>query len=426
MLYNKSGTPFYKTAVRIQNAMRPIMEELAELSRCPAPLHIPNGDKPPSSNLADKPQIGDLEPTLHVLNLLVSLDTIQDELDLSVEHDPLASLLNFEMPKFKPRLVQAQPASPDVKQVKTKIKNVKHERKAKRVANADALDSAPGFRAPRTRRAIAEAAKIETKAIKPSKKGIKSKRPTTILLGQLEVPMVNDVDNHQSFKMFDAGWILPPDQKRGGRQSLDRSTLPPPRKRIKTGLYSLLILMNPFSLNNFFFVFSGISESHTTARNFESRDTANDKVEHPMQPEKNAQETSVNDPALRSESKPRLQIVSNLESFNPKISAIVKNADGTIIIETLDTPSIRRAKRKAFVSAISAVPSTTTKPSKSRDTNPDVEMESELSSLSGAGSEVHDEPVTSHEAKPLNEKPQPRDTTTVGAVQLPLEGGTLG
>jgi hypothetical protein len=409
MLYNKSGTSFYKTAVRIQTAMRPIMEELAELSRCPAPLHIPNGDTPQSSNGADELQVGDLEPTLDVLNLLVSLDTIQDELDLLVEHDPLASLLNFEMPQFKPPPIPTQIL--DAKQAKAETKNVKRERKTKGVANTDALDSAPGFRAPRTRRAIAEAAQIEAEAIRASKKGIKLKRPTMIPPGQLNVPpMVNDVNNHQSFKMFDAGWILPPYQKRGGRQPIDRSVLPPPRKRVKTGLYPLHDRLFPNKI--------WVSpEFQTSTRNVEVQVTTSNNVERPTQLEKLTQASSVNHSPLSSESKPLL------ETFDPKISSIVESADGTIIIETLDTPSIRRAKRKAQAFAASAIPSTSTKPLQSWKTNADVEMESELSSLTGVGSEVHDEPDTSHETMPLDEDSQP---TTVGAVQLPLEGGTLG
>lgn len=65
----------------------------------------------------------------------------------------------------------------------------------------------------------------------------RKKRPSMTLPGRSEVPpVVSDVDNRDSFKMFDAGWILPPDHKRGGRlPPVDRSIQPPPRKRAKTG-----------------------------------------------------------------------------------------------------------------------------------------------------------------------------------------------
>lgn len=47
-------------------------------------------------------------------------------------------------------------------------------------------------------------------------------------------PLVTDVDNKGSFQLFDKGWILPPEQKRGGRRPVERQPLPP-KKRVKTG-----------------------------------------------------------------------------------------------------------------------------------------------------------------------------------------------
>jgi len=57
------------------------------------------------------------------------------------------------------------------------------------------------------------------------------KRGPLILPGHSEVPPVVDkVDEYRSFKMFDAGWILPENQKRGGRAAVERKPLPPKRK----------------------------------------------------------------------------------------------------------------------------------------------------------------------------------------------------
>jgi len=57
------------------------------------------------------------------------------------------------------------------------------------------------------------------------------KRGPLILPGRSEVPPVVDkVDEYRSFKMFDAGWILPENQKRGGRMAVERKPLPPKRK----------------------------------------------------------------------------------------------------------------------------------------------------------------------------------------------------
>jgi NAD-dependent histone deacetylase SIR2 len=57
------------------------------------------------------------------------------------------------------------------------------------------------------------------------------KRGPLILPGHSEVPPVVDkVDEYRSFKMFDAGWILPENQKRGGRTAVERRPAPPKRK----------------------------------------------------------------------------------------------------------------------------------------------------------------------------------------------------
>ena len=65
------------------------------------------------------------------------------------------------------------------------------------------------------------------------------KRSSLSLLGRTELPpVVLDVDNRDSFKMFDGGWILPPDQRRRGRMPVDRSLQLPPRKRARTGTFS--------------------------------------------------------------------------------------------------------------------------------------------------------------------------------------------
>ncbi|KAH9939113.1 uncharacterized protein BXZ73DRAFT_89157 [Epithele typhae] len=44
---------------------------------------------------------------------------------------------------------------------------------------------------------------------------------------------VRDVGSWDSFKQFEQGWILPPEQKRGGRRVVERGPAPPPRKRQK-------------------------------------------------------------------------------------------------------------------------------------------------------------------------------------------------
>jgi NuA3 HAT complex component NTO1 len=72
----------------------------------------------------------------------------------------------------------------------------------------------------------------------PSKRSrVRSKRASTILPGHTTVPpVVDDVDNQRSFKMFDAGWILPAGQRRGGRAPIERKEREDaPRKKPRTG-----------------------------------------------------------------------------------------------------------------------------------------------------------------------------------------------
>lgn len=57
------------------------------------------------------------------------------------------------------------------------------------------------------------------------------KRGPLILPGLSEVPpLIDKVDDYRSFKMFDAGWIFPENQKRGGRTAVERKPLSPKRK----------------------------------------------------------------------------------------------------------------------------------------------------------------------------------------------------
>lgn len=69
-----------------------------------------------------------------------------------------------------------------------------------------------------------------------SKKSAPRKRNSVVGLGSLETPLViSDVDNKSSFKLFDQGWILPANTKRGGRSMAIENQPGPPRKRSKYG-----------------------------------------------------------------------------------------------------------------------------------------------------------------------------------------------
>ena len=229
-----------------------------------------NGD---THGLDNIPPIGDLEPPLDVLELLTSSECFKENLNMEIGDNPTVSLFNYEFATWKP-----PPLEPEgiVRSRKERTKP-KRDRKAEveraranKLAAADdwegeeeierrkaqerelqaALDSSSGFRIPRTRSALAAAAAFEAEAHGSSVFGDdieistdsgtanrSRKRASIAPVGQTSVPrVVNDVDNRDSFHMFNAGWILPPDQKRGGRASaMDRSAVPPPRKRPRTG-----------------------------------------------------------------------------------------------------------------------------------------------------------------------------------------------
>jgi hypothetical protein len=207
----------------MQTTVQPILEDLVSLRH----------QHPHADNVEDS--IGDFEAPLEVLRLLVSQEQIQDAVNLLLETDPLTSLFDYELGRIKPPPPPPPPKSKPGKKKGTKVS---------KAAEPGALDVAPGFRAPRTRRAHAAAAAFEAEAtvggveeiqeVQEAGAGEATKKPAKLrTTGQPE--LVEDVDSQGSFKMFDAGWILPKGQKRGGRQGVERQLLPPPRKRMRTG-----------------------------------------------------------------------------------------------------------------------------------------------------------------------------------------------
>ncbi|RPD57252.1 hypothetical protein L226DRAFT_614349 [Lentinus tigrinus ALCF2SS1-7] len=229
-----------------------VVEEKPNITATPEP--VIHDDNPPP--------IGDLEPPLDILDLLVSEEAVRHDTDYIMTSAPIQSLLNYELPLIRPppppppplpaprqKIQKPQPAKAKIDR-KTAIERKKQERK-------QALDASPGFRAPRTRAAMAAAAAFEAEATGsgthsqtpeleesvagPSSSGGQtpgSDRPRRGRKSAAEkvkdVPIaVEDVDSRQSFKMFEVGWILPAEQRRGGRAPLERGPVPPPRKRAK-------------------------------------------------------------------------------------------------------------------------------------------------------------------------------------------------
>ncbi|KAF8196835.1 hypothetical protein K438DRAFT_2121282 [Mycena galopus ATCC 62051] len=100
VLYNKEGTTFHRAALRIQASAQPILAELNKLSSSPNLRSSEQIDGTAAPWTA--PLIGDLEPPLEILDLLLSADAIKDESELILSADPITSLYNFEFQKRKP------------------------------------------------------------------------------------------------------------------------------------------------------------------------------------------------------------------------------------------------------------------------------------------------------------------------------------
>lgn len=254
MTYNKPTTPFYKVAQKIQTTAEPILAELHKLSSRQAP-----NDQGVETQEVFLSEIGDLEPPLPIIDMLLSDESFKEDIDLILNKDPLASLYSYELPKMKPPPPLPPPPPPKIKiDRRAALARKRQER----------MDKGPGFRAPRTRRAAAVYAQFEeevgeqTSAVgtaetsatvtitqpeagpssqparaeggTPSKSGRKPKRsiqPGT----QAEAPqMVEGLDSRQSFAMFDKGWILSPDTRRGNRPRQPPPPAPTPKKKGKT------------------------------------------------------------------------------------------------------------------------------------------------------------------------------------------------
>ncbi|KAG6885752.1 hypothetical protein C0993_010264 [Termitomyces sp. T159_Od127] len=272
ILYNKPGTPFHKAALRMQNAVPPIMQELCQ-------------SKDPTNYSETNPAntIGDLEPPLGFLELLLSPESIQSDMELQLDDTPLASLFSYALPKLKPPPPPPLPPTPPPPR-QPKKRGRKPRKKTGDVVDGDGItdvtqgvmgvdaaeDSStlvmstrvPVERLPtggihrlsgtsRQEQRISEELLEESSpppasAVSVSASPSKRERISRQSRSKNDaLPLVEDVNNHQSFKMFNEGWILPPEQKRGGRVSVDRQNVvvtPRPRKRMRTGIVLASVL----------------------------------------------------------------------------------------------------------------------------------------------------------------------------------------
>lgn len=250
MRYNKPGTPYYKAAQRIQSNSATVLAELSDL-RTSAPSELLTHNETIANGLV-QPSVstmGDLEPPLDLLNLLVTPD-IADEISIVFRTDPLQFLLAYELPEFKPRPMA--PVQPTASYRKTK-----RERKAKSgkkraeqhvvapVALATEADSemamfgssafnSTRFHAMSAAVAETDPATTPTAAMAFASPGLEVTSETEQVLGKrkrtkpaplhpgAEAEVLTDINPKDSFALFDRGWILDPGVRRGGRTRLER------------------------------------------------------------------------------------------------------------------------------------------------------------------------------------------------------------
>ncbi|KAK0450017.1 PHD-zinc-finger like domain-containing protein [Armillaria borealis] len=226
--YNKAGSSYSNTAKRILNAAEPIFTELQE--QC-----LPQSSEYTPAEGAM--EVGDLETPLPMLELLLSKEAMQDDVKYIINEDPLSSLFNYELGQIKPPPEEMMPATMKRKRDR-KAENARREARRAEQAAANA-----GSRAPkRIRRATSNTTDNELDEQGQGQEGSddlpKATSSTSVLQylpsGQMSTPLlVDSVGHRDSFLMFEAGWILPEGQKRGGRSSTLTATQPtpvPPKK----------------------------------------------------------------------------------------------------------------------------------------------------------------------------------------------------
>jgi hypothetical protein len=186
--------------------------------------------------------IGDLEPPLALLDLLVS-PTIADELNIVFHTDPLHFLLAYKLPEFKPPPVASVRPTPSSRKTKRERKAELAKRLAEQQANSEVvMFGSPELtptRFPAKLAAVADTdpAATTTTAMAIAISGLDVKSEAEQVLGKRKRPKIanshpgtdaevlTDINPKASFALFDKGWILDPGVRRGGRARMER--LPP-------------------------------------------------------------------------------------------------------------------------------------------------------------------------------------------------------
>jgi len=96
-------TQFHKDAIRIQRESGPILNALQTLVTVHGlPSNSNDEVKNETHEFDDLPPIGDLEPPLDVLELLMSSESFKGDLNIEVGDSPIVTLFNYELATSKP------------------------------------------------------------------------------------------------------------------------------------------------------------------------------------------------------------------------------------------------------------------------------------------------------------------------------------
>jgi len=388
--------------MRLKTNSQPILQELDQLvvgHRQGSPQAEASGgatedgmkvehSTPAPSVLSSSSPVGDLEPSLEILELLVSTRLIQDDIPIILDADPITSLVEYKLPKLKPPPPPKPKKVPKVRPPRDREeenRRRREKREIERIARENAKENARAARAAaaaaaamqqgydtgtRSSRRSSVAANAESGDIFVSSSAVDfevipgqgpplSTSSTSSNGARRRVPesgtshpqILSTVDDKGSFALFNTGWILPSSQKRNRRptlqmsQSMDRSAQPPPRKRPRMDPGSSRLSYSTVEEDNQTLQPSDPTQTYTDAEE-DYPEMMDVDVPTELPPESSSVPpedvdgsawTTRSLPAANEHGKSSVEVTSG----NNKLIIM---PDGSRVLEELDTPATRREK----------------------------------------------------------------------------------